>query len=405
MKQDNPEFRLKLILEKIAKAKKENEDIIIMMDTNIDTSVNSTRNTKYKPKMLKIFEDFLQNNNLQILNEEFTRFQSGVNPSCIDHIITNNPERMKRTQTITNVISDHETVVSEYHNSSMVIRTAERVVRNSKNLTVENLEREFDNNVKLNTINEKDDPDEIANIIQEELTTIIDKLTHPRIVQVKKKNNPTLSKETRKMMEMNKKNLTKAKKSQSKKDWIEYRRNRNIIADMVNKDKDKKIEKSLEDGKERWNILKNICNKEEFEIPKEIRTKTGVERKPRLLANLANNHYIEKIKKIMMEMPKTTTTPMKILKKLIPRQEKTMKFNLISLEKTKKIIQKLPNTASHGYDPITNKTIKKIKTRMTPVIAPLINVIIKTEKFPKILNKMRITLYLLSYISFISLIS
>ena len=91
---------------------------------------------------------------------------------------------------------------------------------------------------------------------------------------------------------MNKKNLTKAKKSQSKKDWIEYRRNCNIIADMVNKDKDKKIEKSLEDGKERWNILKNICNKEEFEIPKEIRTKTGVERKPRLLANLTNNHYI-----------------------------------------------------------------------------------------------------------------
>ena len=83
----------------------------------------------------------------------------------------------------------------------------ERIVRNFKNLTVENLEREFDNNVKLNTINEKDDPDEIANIIQEELTTIIDKLTHPRIVQVKKKNNPTLSKETRKMMEMNKKNL------------------------------------------------------------------------------------------------------------------------------------------------------------------------------------------------------
>ena len=120
---------------------------------------------------------------------------------------------MKRTQTIPNVISDHETVVSEYHNSSMVIGTAERVVRNSKNLTVENLEREFDNNVKLNTINEKDDSDEIANIIQEELTTIIDKLTHPRIVQVKKNNNPTLSKETRKMMEMNKKNLTKATKS------------------------------------------------------------------------------------------------------------------------------------------------------------------------------------------------
>merc|ERR1711867_128894 len=284
----------------------------------------------------------------------------------------------------------HETVVSEYHNSSMIIRTAERVIRQSKNLTVENLEREFNKNERLNSIHEKEDPDEIAEIIQEELTKIIDGLTHPRIIQVKKKNNPTLSKEARKMMEMNKKNLTKAKKLQSKKDWIEYRRNRNIIADMVNKDKDKKIEKSLEDGKDRWNILKNICNKEEFEIPKEIRTKTGVERKPRLLANMANNHYIEKIKKIMMEMPKTTTTPMKILKKLIPRQDKTMKFNYITLEKTKKIIQKLPNTASHGYDPITNRTIKMIESRITPVMTHLINSIIKTGKFPKILKKTRI---------------
>merc|ERR1711867_394645 len=169
----------------------------------------------------------------------------------------------------------HETVVSEYHNSSMIIRTAERVIRQSKNLTVENLEREFDKNERLNSINEKEDPDEIAEIIQEELTKIIDGLTHPRIIQVKKKNNPTLSKETRKMMEMNKKNLTNAKKSQSKKDWIEYRRNRNIIADMVNKDKDRKMEKLLEDEKEIWNILKNICNKEEFEIPKEIKTKKG----------------------------------------------------------------------------------------------------------------------------------
>merc|ERR1711867_63146 len=284
----------------------------------------------------------------------------------------------------------HETVVSEYHNSSMIIRTAERVIRQSKNLTVENLEREFNKNERLNSIHEKEDPDEIAEIIQEELTKIIDGLTHPRIIQVKKKDNPTLSKETRKMMEMNKKNLTKAKKSQSKKDWIEYRRNRNIIADMVNKDKDKKIEKLLENDKERWNILKNICNKEEFEIPKEIKTKKGVERKPRHLANLANNHYIEKIQKIMMEMPKTTTTPMKILKKLIPRQEKTMKFNLISLEKMKMIIQKLPNTASHGYDPITNRTIKKIESRITPVMTHLINSIIKTEKFPKILKKTRI---------------
>ena len=126
------------------------------------------------------------------------------------------------------------------------------------------------------------------------------------------------------MMENNKKNFTKAKKSQCNKDWIAYQRNTNIISDMVNKDNTQRIEKLLEDPNERWGILKKICNKEDFKTPKEIKTKDGVERKPGKLANLANNHYIQKIKKIMEEMPTTTTTPMKILRKLIPRQEKRM---------------------------------------------------------------------------------
>merc|ERR1711867_94872 len=101
---------------------------------------------------------------------------------------------------------------------------------------------------------------------------------------------------------------------------------------MVNKDNNQRIEKLLE---ERWGILKRICNREDFETPREIKRKEGIERKPRLLANLANNHYIQKIAKIMDEMSTTTTTPMKILRKIIPRQEKTMIFK-ITLEKTKK---------------------------------------------------------------------
>merc|ERR1711867_252359 len=78
MKQDNQEYRLGLILEKITKATKENKDIIIMMDTNIDTSENRSKNSKYKPKMLKNLEENLEKNKLQILNKELTRFQHGV---------------------------------------------------------------------------------------------------------------------------------------------------------------------------------------------------------------------------------------------------------------------------------------------------------------------------------------
>ena len=51
--------------------------------------------------------------------------------------MTNNPARMMKTQTLTNGLSDQETVISEYHNSKIILRRAERVVRTSKNLIVE----------------------------------------------------------------------------------------------------------------------------------------------------------------------------------------------------------------------------------------------------------------------------
>ena len=65
-------------------------------------------------------------------------------------------------------------------------------MRDSQNLPEENLARIFYNNKRINKVFDEEDPDIIANIIQEELTNIIDRLTNPRIKQVKKKNSPTL---------------------------------------------------------------------------------------------------------------------------------------------------------------------------------------------------------------------
>ena len=89
-------------------------------------------------------------------------------------------------------------------------------------------------------------------------------------------------------------------------------------------------------------------------------------------------------------MMKTKVDPIMMLKKLIPRQEKTMIFPLIKLEETKKLIQKLPNTTSHGMDPMTNRTLKKMESRITPLLTHLINSIIKKEKFPQVMKITRI---------------
>ena len=192
-------------------------------------------------------------------------------------------------------------------------------------------------------------------------------------------------------MEANKKRLEKAKSSKKKEDWIDYKSHRNEIAKMVNEDKQRNLEKNLQNSKHKWNLLKKACDKDASSTPDEIRKKDGkLTRKPKEIAEIANDHFISKIEKIRKEMMKTKVNPIEMLKKLIPREEKTMEFPLIKLEEMKRMIMKLPPTTSHGMDPMTNKKLKKMESRITPLMTHLVNSIIKKEKFPQIMKITRI---------------
>ena len=97
-------------------------------------------------------------------------------------------------------------------------------------------------------------------------------------------------------MEANKKRLEKAKSSKKKEDWIDYKSHRNEIAKMVNEDKQRNLEKNLQNTKHKWNLLKKACNKDASSTPDEICKKDGkITRKPREIAGIANDHFISKI--------------------------------------------------------------------------------------------------------------
>ena len=142
------------------------------------------------------------------MNEEYTRFMNGQDPSCIDHIITNSPKKVKNIATHVNSISDHETVSATYHPDGRKPTIAEMVTRNTKNITSDNMEKELSQNEKLRKLFEMEEPDDIANTMLEEFKNIIDKLAPSRVTQVRKNDNNNLSKETKRLMEENQKQLT-----------------------------------------------------------------------------------------------------------------------------------------------------------------------------------------------------
>ena len=112
----SPSQRLKFLMEGFKTAAKENKEIISLSDTNIDTSPDAgSRHKYYSAKVEREFNQYLEEMDLSIMNNEYTRLMEGQDSSCIDHIITNCPKKMKNIATHINSISDHETVSATYH--------------------------------------------------------------------------------------------------------------------------------------------------------------------------------------------------------------------------------------------------------------------------------------------------
>ena len=75
----------------------------------------------------------------------------------------------------------------------------------------------------------------------------------------------------------------------------------------------------------------------------------------KMIANIANNFFIEKIKDIRRHFFITDNDPIEILKKLKPRNENTFSIPFITINETQKYIKELKSSNSTGYDDINSK--------------------------------------------------
>ena len=143
--------------------------------------------------------------------------------------------------------------------------------------------------MKLQSIFEMEEPDEIADTMLSEFNNIIDTLAPPKVVQVRRNENNNLSKETMRLMEENKRQFTIAKETGKTEDYIKYRKNRTIIGQKVNEDKRKRLEDNMNDNKECWKTLKRFSDEEDTEIPTEVVFNGETIRKHQELAEIAND--------------------------------------------------------------------------------------------------------------------
>ena len=107
--------RFSITLNNWSKAMSENKDVIVCMDDNIDSSNNNRHKHKYNIQNLQnMLSDHLNKFSISQCNHEYTRVVSHQQPSCIDKIYCNKPNKITNLRTRDNFESDHEYSVARY---------------------------------------------------------------------------------------------------------------------------------------------------------------------------------------------------------------------------------------------------------------------------------------------------
>ena len=228
--------RMQTILNSIEQAKALKLDIVILMDSNIDTSENNNHNNRFNIKKLyDMWSGFLSDNNLVILNTELTRFASHQDPSTIDHIISNCPTKLGPIRTIKNNISDHCMLTTIYKSKGFKTEPKFKIIRNFQNVTHENLRDLILDNQNLEHIFEIKDPNIISTTIQTELNNILDTLAPPKRIQTKRNYNPFLSQTLKDEIKYNLSLLTKAIQNNTPENWRYYKAQKNFTDEKLMK--------------------------------------------------------------------------------------------------------------------------------------------------------------------------
>ena len=87
----------------------------------------------------------------------------------------------------------------------------------------------------------------------------------------------------------------------------------------------------------------------------------------KMISNISNNYFIQKIKNIRKTFTQSDNDPLEILKILKPRNKNEFKIPFITIGETKKIIKELKSSNSTGYDDINSKILKIFQMLFHPI--------------------------------------
>ena len=145
-------------------------------------------------------------------------------------------------------------------------------------------------------------------------------------------------------------------------DWRNFKKFKNNLLKIIKTKKANFLKDKINNTNEKWKLLKKLKEESTIKTPQMLKYLNFCYTDSKMLANISNNYFIEKIKSIRRKFIPSENDSIEIFKNLKPRNENSFKIPFITINETKNFIKELKSSNSTGYDNINSKFLKKILT-------------------------------------------
>ena len=367
-------------------------DCIIIGDTNLD-HLKWANPDPVNTVMTNLVKDGPETEGAIQMIAGATRFWPHQNPSLIDQIWANCPQRILTAKNIQYSSTDHNIIevtikLKGKIGAPKVIR--KRCNKNWNSETYKSMVEEIDWTSMYNSTNVS----QTYGIFEENLRKILDKIAPMKTVQLRNNYKPWIDDDLKILMNTRDSQRKIAINTGLPSDWNNYKAARNKCNFQLRKSKDEHIKsmyKKLEiesNISDMYKLTRQQLGWSKTSTPDSFLVDGRRISSPSQMANIQAKSFNEKIRKLVENLPAAGGDPLKLLKTAFLRwgnranQRPEFKLNKITSSQTEELLRKLGNSNSSGNDQLDSRSLKIAATSLILPITFIINQSIETETFP-----------------------
>ena len=343
-------------------------------------------------QMITDAKNTIESGGFSQLVTDVTRSWPGQVDTLIDNFWSNDVQKVISVSNTVRAVGDHNVITASIRLKGKDGKKLDIRKRSYKNFNPDSYRQTLEAE-NWSDIYELSDVDLANDFIESRIVKALDEMCPYRTVQFRTERKSWLTDSTKLKMRLRDETRDLAKNTNEPETWRQYRRLRNEVNRLVDKDKKLHYDNIYErlstenDVGATFRTAKNQAGISKNSTPTSFLHEGVKITDPQSMANLQMKVFSDKIDKLISELPPPSMDPCSTLEKALddwgPRRDarETFKFKTITSIDTLKIIKELGNTTSSANDRLDSLALKHGESILHGPLTHVINTSINTSKF------------------------